>query len=165
MNPLRRAAWSPTVAGALLGLVVAVSLAFGHRLSGAGGYQHLAAPLTRALAPRSSYAAHVLDSGLTWDVLVLLGELLGGAASAAFAGTFRVRVRDRRAMPESTKRRWIEAFSGATVSELGAGLAGGCTASLALSGGIAGAPGAFVFMAGMFAGGIPVAWLREGRRR
>ena len=40
---------------------------------------------------------------------------------------------------------------------IAAGVAGGCTASLAVSGGAAAAPGAFLFMIGMFGGGIPMA--------
>lgn len=48
-------------------------------------------------------------------------------------------------------------FVGTATLEIVAGVAGGCTAGLAVSGGAVLAPGAFVFMAGMFAGGIPVA--------
>jgi hypothetical protein len=48
--------------------------------------------------------------------------------------------------------------------ELAAGIAGGCTASLGVSGGAVLAPGAFVFMAAMFAGGIPTARFLYRRR-
>jgi hypothetical protein len=66
----------------------------------------------------------------------------------------------------SRLRRLAVAFSGACLVQLAAGIAGGCTSGLAISGGAALAPGAFVFMAGMFAGGIPTAWLwHRGRRR
>ena len=58
-------------------------------------------------------------------------------------------------------------FAGAVLVQLGADIAGGCTSGLAISGGAVLAPAAFVFMAGMFAGGIPTAWLwsRLGSRR
>lgn len=59
----------------------------------------------------------------------------------------------------SVARRWLLAFVGAFLTELGGGVAGGCTASLAVSGGAVFAPAAFLFMAGMFGGGIPTAWL------
>jgi uncharacterized protein len=53
--------------------------------------------------------------------------------------------------------------------EFAAGIAGGCTASLAVSGGAVVAPSAFLFMAGMFGGGVPVARFlyraRRGARR
>jgi hypothetical protein len=51
------------------------------------------------------------------------------------------------------------AFAGSLLTEIGGGIAGGCTASLAVSGGAVLAPAAFVFMAGMFASGIPTAFL------
>ena len=47
----------------------------------------------------------------------------------------------------------------AALIEYASAIAGGCTSGLALSGGIALAPGAFIFMAAMFATGIPTAWL------
>jgi hypothetical protein len=47
----------------------------------------------------------------------------------------------------------------AVLVQIGAGIAGGCTSGLAISGGAVLSPAAFVFMAGMFAGGIPAAWL------
>jgi hypothetical protein len=54
-------------------------------------------------------------------------------------------------------KRWLLAVVGAALTALAAGIAGGCTASLAVSGGAALAPGAFAFMAGMFMSGIPTA--------
>ena len=52
-----------------------------------------------------------------------------------------------------------QAFIGAVLVQFGAGIAGGCTSGLAISGGAVLAPGAFIFMAGMFLGGIPTALL------
>ena len=170
MNVLRRSEWSPYAAGALLGVVVAVSLGiFGHRLSGAGAYQELAAPLGRAAEPHSTYFAYVTQSGITWDVLVLVGGLVGAFVASKLSGTFRIRT-----MPDSqwqdvfgssVVRRWMLAFTGSMLTEIGGGIAGGCTASLAVSGGALLAPAAFLFMAGMFAGGIPTAMLLYRRRR
>ena len=51
------------------------------------------------------------------------------------------------------------AFVGAIILEYAAGIAGGCTSGLAISGGMLLAPAAFVFIAGMFIGGIPTAML------
>jgi hypothetical protein len=170
MNVLRRKEWSPYVAGALLGVLVAISLGiFGHRLSGAGAYQQLSAPLGRAAAPYSTFYAFVTQSGITWDVLVLFGGLVGAFVSSRLSGTFRLRT-----MPDaqwqgvfgaSVVRRWMLAFAGSMLTEVGAGLAGGCTASLAVSGGALLAPAAFLFMVGMFAGGIPTAMLLYRRSR
>jgi uncharacterized membrane protein YedE/YeeE len=93
----------------------------------------------------------------------MAGVLLGSFASAKLAGVAR-----RRWLPDTewTERfggrrrtRLVLAFLGATLVQIGAGIAGGCTSGLAISGGAVLSPAAFLFMAGMFAGGIPVAWL------
>ena len=163
------AEWSPYLAGGLLGIVVAVSMAiFGHRLSGGGAYQELAAPLGRILAPRSVYWRHVISGTAHWDVPILVGAILGSLVAALTSGRFRFRT-----MPDSqwsdifgtsVPKRWFVAFIGAALTEFAAGVAGGCTASLAISGGAALAPGAFAFMGGMFAAGVPTAWLIYRRR-
>ena len=64
----------------------------------------------------------------------------------------------------SVARRWLVAFVGSMLTEIGGGIAGGCTASLAVSGGAVLAPAAFLFMMAMFAGGIPTAALVFRRR-
>jgi uncharacterized membrane protein YedE/YeeE len=154
--------WSPYVAGIGLGLVVAVSMAiFGHRLSGAGAYQNLSGFVGRPIAPESIYWRHIVPTGLTWDVLVLIGSVVGAFVAARLSGDFALRTTPDRQWADvfgpSVARRWLLAFVGSLLTAVGGGLAGGCTASLAVSGGGALAPAAFAFMAGMFASGIPTA--------
>jgi len=169
---LRRPEWSPYTCGIGLGVVVTISMAvFGHRLSGAGAYQHLAGYAGRAVAPASVFFTRVLPVGLTWDILVAVGALLGALVSALLSRSFRWRALPDSQWTESfgsrVSVRWAVAFVGSMLTELGGGIAGGCTASLAVSGGAALVPAAFLFMIGMFAGGIPVAVLvlhRRGRR-
>lgn len=166
----QRPAWSPYLAGALLGIVVAISLAvFGRRLSGAGGYQSLAGYPGRAIAPDAMYWQAIVRPGIGWDVWVLIGTFAGAFASAAASRQLAVRwLPDARwieAFGPRVWRRWLLVFVGTALLSIAAGIAGGCTASLVLSGGAALAPGAFVFMIGMFAGGIPVALLVERRAR
>ena len=157
-----RGPWSPYVAGLGLGLVVTLSMAiFGHRLSGAGAYQNLSGFVGRRLAPDSMYWRHIVPTGVTWDVLVLIGSIAGAFAAARIGGQFAVRTMPDRqwaaAFGPSVARRWLLAFVGSLLTAVGGGLAGGCTASLAVSGGAVLAPAAFAFMAGMFASGIPTA--------
>ncbi len=159
---LRRSSWSPYAAGAGLGLTTTISLAvFGKRLSGAGAYQHLSGYAGRLLDPSSVYFRYVLPVGLSWEVLLAVGTFCGALASALLGREFRLR-----SMPDSqwvevfgpsVAKRWLIVLAGTLLIELAAGIAGGCTASLAVSGGAVLAPGAFVFMAAMFAGGIPTA--------
>lgn len=162
MRPSILRPWSPYVAGIGLGIVVTFSMAvLGHRLSGAGAYQHLSGFVGRPMAPDSMYWRTVVPAGLTWDVLVLIGSLVGAFLAAVLAGEFSFRtmpdVQWASAFGPSVARRWLLAFVGSLLAEVGGGLAGGCTASLAVSGGAVLAPAAFLFMAGMFAGGIPTA--------
>ena len=61
-------------------------------------------------------------------------------------------------------KRWLVLFLGAILLEYGAGIAGGCTSGLAISGGLQLTPSAFLFMVGMFASGIPTAMILYRRR-
>jgi len=169
---LRRPSWSPYVGGVALGIVVTISMVgFGHRLSGAGAAQHLSGLVGAKLAPASMYWRHVVPTGLTWDVWVTIGALLGAFVSSRIDGTFALRAMPDRGWTEvfgsSVALRWAIAFVGSILTELAGGVAGGCTASLAVSGGAVLAPAAFLFMMGMFAGGIPTLWIvdRIARRR
>jgi hypothetical protein len=137
---------------------------FGHRLSGGGAYQQIAAPVGRFVASSSVYWTRVIAGAARWELAALTGAIIGAFAAARASKTFRVRK-----MPDSqwsqvfgtsVAKRWFIGFLGAALTEFASGIAGGCTASLAVSGGAALAPGAFAFMVGMFAGGIPVAsWI------
>jgi len=154
--------WSPYIAGAGLGIVTTIALGPCHkRLSGAGAYQDLSGYVGRALAPKSIYWRYVMPTGFTWEVYLFLGTFAGALVSSLMGGQFKIRT-----MPDaqwssvfgpSPARRWMLVFAGTMLLEYAAGIGGGCTASLAVSGGAALAPGAFVFMAGMFGAGIPVA--------
>jgi hypothetical protein len=140
----------PYVAGAGLGLLAAVSLlAFHHPLGIAGGIASIAA------------------GTWTWGAAIVPGVFAGALISAVAAGRWRLRT-----IPEAGWRerfgprpalRWAVAFAGGVLIQYGAELAGGCTSGLAVSGGVVLAPGAFVFMAAMFAAGIPTARAMAGR--
>jgi uncharacterized protein len=162
---------TPYAAGAALGIVIVGSLAaFGRPVGASGAFQNLIAAAGRRLAPANSYWT-AIAAGFTWQVWVILGVVAGAFVGAVANGRFRLR-----AMPEvgwveafgpSKIRRWIIAFVAAAVIEFASAIAGGCTSGLALSGGIVLAPAAFLFMAAMFATGIPTAaWVgRRIRRR
>jgi hypothetical protein len=161
---MMKARWSPYFGGVVLGLVVTVAMAIeGHRLSGAGAYQHLSGYVGARLAPDSIYWRHVVPTGLTWDVWTAIGGLTGAFIAALTSRTFKVRFIPDRDWQDTfgsgVAHRWVIAFVGAFLTEIGGGIAGGCTASLAVSGGAVLAPSAFLFMAAMFASGIPTAWL------
>ena len=161
---LRSKTWSPYAAGGLLGLVVAYSeVVYRRPLSASGAFDKLAAYLGHALFPSSQYYGHVMTPGITWQVWLVVGVLVGSFASSRLSGEARLRwLPDTQWLPRfgaSRGQRLLIAFLGAVLVQVGAGIAGGCTSGLAISGGVALAPAAFLFMAGMFGGGIPTAWL------
>ena len=92
---------------------------------------------------------------------MLAGVFLGGLVSALLSGTFKWRkMPDQQwesVFGKSVAKRWLIVFGSAVLLEYAAGIAGGCTSGLAISGGVALAPASFIFMAGMFASGIVTA--------
>jgi hypothetical protein len=86
---------------------------------------------------------------------------LGGLVSALLSGTFKWRtLPDQQwesVFGKSVVKRWVIVFFAAVLLEYAAGIAGGCTSGLAISGGVVLAPASFLFIAGMFASGIVTA--------
>ena len=166
-NYLRKEEWSPYIAGGLLGLVGVLAVALTHNLLGASGaFENLAGLIGKGLAPTlfgNLYFNFIMPPGLTWQVVLLVGVFFGGMLGALSARTWKWR-----AMPDqqwtavfgrSRWTRWGVAFFGAIVLEIGAGIAGGCTSGLAISGGMLLAPAAYLFIAAMFASGIATAFI------
>ncbi|MEI8255477.1 MAG: YeeE/YedE thiosulfate transporter family protein [Deltaproteobacteria bacterium] len=167
---LRRASWSPYVAGVGLGVTTALTMILTQRpLAVSAAFDRLAAYAGRAIAPHSRYYAAEMTPAITWHVWLVVGLFLGALVSSLASRTFRWRrLPDTQwadAFGPGILVRALVAFIGAFLVQFGAGIAGGCTSGLAISGGTVMAPGAYLFMLGMFAGGIPTAWLvyRRGR--
>jgi len=164
---LRDPEWNPYLAGGLLGSVVAFSaIVCGRPLAASGAFDRLAAYPGQALFPESQYYQFIMSPGITWQVWMIVGLLGGSFVSSKLSGQARLRWLPDTQWVErfgtSRTTRFVLAFLGAVLVQLGAGIAGGCTSGLAISGGAVLAPGAFIFMAGMFLGGIPTAlfWYR-----
>ena len=105
---------------------------------------------------------------ITWSVILLVGVFFGGMLGALSSRTFKFRFNDdaqwKSIFGPQPWKRWVIAFLGAIILEYAAGIAGGCTSGLAISGGMLLAPAAFLFIAGMFASGIVTALVVYGRR-
>jgi uncharacterized membrane protein YedE/YeeE len=162
---IRRDEWSPYVAGSLLGVVGMLAVALSNHLLGASGaFENLAGLLGKAVAPElfdNTYFNFVMPPGITWGVMLLVGVFFGGALGAWSSGTLKWRMNGddqwKQIFGAQTWKRWLLAFLGAIVLEYGAGIAGGCTSGLAISGGMLLAPAAYLFIAAMFASGIVTA--------
>jgi len=164
--------WSPYAAGILLGVTGILTVVFADNILGASGaFENLAGLAGQAVAPKlfdNLYFNFVMPPGITWGVLLLIGIFFGGMLGALSSKTFKVRDNDdpqwRKIFGPERWKRWGIAFVGAIILEYGAGIAGGCTSGLAISGGMLLAPGAFVFIMGMFASGILTALLVYRKR-
>jgi uncharacterized membrane protein YedE/YeeE len=163
MQGFRKALWSPYVAGVLLGVVGVLAVWLSDSLLGASGaFESIAGMLGKALAPKTfniMYFNFIVPTGITWAVILLVGVIIGGAIGALSSRTWKIRVNTDDAQWKAifgpqTWKRWLIAFFGAIILEYGAGIAGGCTSGLAISGGMLLAPAAFLFIAAMFASGI-----------
>jgi uncharacterized protein len=169
---LRQSEWSPYAAGALLGLLAVLSLLFTDRLlSGSGGFENIAGSIMTVVSPASAenvYWKFVQQPGISWSMIMILGIMSGALVAALLGRTFRWRlVSDdqwKQVFGPTVWKRWLALFLGAIVLEYGAGIAGGCTSGLAISGGLQLTPSAFLFMAGMFASGIPTAMILYRKR-
>jgi len=168
---IRRDTWSPYVAGILLGIVGVLAVWLSNSLLGASGaFENMAGILGKAVAPTlfdNMYFNFIMPPTLTWGMVLLVGVFFGGMLGAATSGTLLWGKKGaansdeqwKRIFGPQTWRRWVIAFIGAIILEFAAGIAGGCTSGLAISGGMLLAPAAFIFIGGMFASGILTAVL------
>ena len=176
MNYIRKDTWSPYIAGILLGIVGILAVWLSHSLLGASGaFENLVGIVGKSFAPKlfdNLYFNYVMPPGITWGVVLLVGVFFGGMLGAATSGTLQWGKKSAANSDEQWKRifgpqnwkRWVVAFVGAIILEYAAGIAGGCTSGLAISGGMLLAPAAFLFIAGMFASGILTALVVYRRR-
>ena len=172
IKQIRKEEWSPYAAGILLGLVGILTVLLANTTLGAsGGFENIAGLLGKAVSPKlfdNVYFNFVMQPSVTFAVVLLLGLFFGGMLGAITSGTFKFRTMDdeqwKQAYGKQTWKRWSLLFVGAIILEYAAGIAGGCTSGLAISGGMLLAPSAFLFIAGMFASGIVTAMLVYGRK-
>jgi uncharacterized protein len=168
--------WSPYVAGVLLGIVGILAVLLSNTLLGASGaFENLAGIFGKAVAPaafNNTYFNYVMPPAITWGVILMVGIFFGGMLGAATSRTLKWGKKDapnpdkqwKRIFGPQTWKRWMLGFFGAILLEYAAGIAGGCTSGLAISGGMLLVPAAFLFIAGMFASGIVTALIIYRKR-
>jgi len=166
VRALKKEEWSPIWSGAALGLVAVLIVALSHQSIGASGsFENIGGLILKAIAPglaaRNMYFRFVMPPGISWQVILVVGVFVGAFAAAKLSGSFRWEAVPDRQWREvfgpSRWKRWGVAFIGGIILEYGAGIAGGCTSGLAIAGGVALAPAAFLFIAAMFVSGIATA--------
>jgi hypothetical protein len=171
--------WSPYVAGILLGVVGLLAVLLANALLGASGaFESIVGWLGKALnlnafsniywGVTGGRSLPIMRPEITWSVILLVGTVLGGTLGALSSRTFKFRFNDdaqwKKIFGSQPWKRWGIGFLGAAVLEYAAGIAGGCTSGLAISGGMTFTPAAFLFIGAMFVSGIITLLIVYGRR-
>ncbi len=159
---IQKELWSPYSAGILLGIVGVLAVWISNNLLGASGaFENLAGIIGKAIAPKVfniMYFNFIMPAAITWGVILLVGIFFGGTLGAISSKTWKITTKGdaqwQKIFGPQTWKRWVIGFLGAIVLQFGAGIAGGCTSGLAISGGMLLAPAAFLFIGGMFMSGI-----------
>ena len=160
---------SPYVAGAIFGLLTALSGVVAKQMLGASAsFVSAAGLILKSIAPSltdNMYFKFVMPPSLSWQMILMLGAMLGAFAAARVMGEFAWRWTPgpephwQAIFGPSRLKRALIVFLAGIIVEFGARLAGGCTSGLAVSGGVQLSPAAFIFMAALFISGIPTAML------
>jgi uncharacterized membrane protein YedE/YeeE len=165
MPSLNDKAWSPYVAGVIIGLLqiptfLLMSTALGASSSFVTVGAHLAALVDPAAAQIKYFASHMSGAKNWWQVAVVVGIAVGAFLSMKLSGAARPAVSAvwaRATGGSSLASRAPVAFLAGFLMLFGARIAGGCTSGHGISGMAQLSVGSTVAVAAMFAGGMLVA--------
>ena len=162
MPRLTDRAWSPYVAGVVIGLLqIPAFLLLDTALGTSSSYVTVGASVAEFVDPavrQIDYAAKHLDGAKNWwQVAVVAGIALGALLSSALSGTRRSGVAPvwNRALGQGSQvKRFAMAFAAGFIMLGGARIADGCTSGHGISGMAQLAVGSIVAVTAMFAGGL-----------
>lgn len=160
-------AWSPYLAGALVGILACLTMLFAKQVFGAsGGYATLAGMTGRVVAPGKTASLEYFKDdppAPDWGLMLLLGLPVGSFLAAWTGGELTGRW-----LPplwvayfgeDSFWMRLLVAFAGGTLMAVGARLAGGCTSGHGISGTLQLSLGSWIAVICFFIGGVTTAML------
>lgn len=164
--PLRgEPAWSPYVVGGLIGLLSMVTFYFSDKPIGVStAYARIAGMIGNIFNPRHIETLPYFKEtrpGVDWEVMFLVGIVLGGLLAAwsgdQFVGRWVPPLWEARFGENSIMSRLLCAFSGGALMAFGARLAGGCTSGHGISGTLQLSIGSWLSLLFFFLGGMVVA--------
>lgn len=157
---------NPYIGGALLGLVLVFSFwVSGRGLGASGAAKSVVVTGVKTIAPGhventayySDYMASHPKPMYSWLVFEMLGVLVGGFLSGAFAGRLKFKV--EKGPNVTNKTRIVFAVLGGIFFGFGSQLGRGCTSGSALTGMSVLSVGGFVTMAGIFGTAFALAYV------
>lgn len=165
--PYSEPAWSPYVAGALIGVLVLSTLALaGKKIGASSAYSDMAGMLGRLIAPRHIASISYYQKSkptIGWTLMVVVGAVVGSSLAAAtggeLTGTYLQDLWIARFGAESYLLRTFVALLGGGLMAFGARMAGGCTSGHGISGTLQLAVGSWIAVICFFIGGIVAAML------
>lgn len=168
---MKEKTWSPWSAGALLGITAVGSYAIvGKTIGSSGGLENIDSILLKALDSSWAnlmYFKYQMPPVLSFQILLFVGMILGALTSSLWSKDFKLRMMPDRQWVQifgpSRLKRWLMIFMGGIIIEFAAGIAGGCTSGLAISGTMQLSPAGLIFIAGLFVSGIITTKLLYGR--
>lgn len=166
LNP-RDKAWSPYVAGVLIGLLqiptfLLLNTALGASSSFVTIAAHIASIFDSNVAQVKYLASHMWGAKNWWQVAVVVGIALGAFLSMRLSGAHRQAISPVWSRTMGVTSLWTRApiaFGAGFLMLVGARIAGGCTSGHGISGMAQLSVGSTVAVAAMFAGGILTAML------
>jgi len=157
---------NPYLAGVILGFVIMSAFFIsGEGLGGSGAFKDIVKTTVTSVAHDYSMESHYFKSAAesehspikTWLVFEVLGVLIGGAISGAFAGRLKLKVEHS---PNITSRtRIIFALLGGALFGIGSQLGRGCTSGAGLSGMAVMSVSGFLAVGVIFGSGYLFAWV------
>lgn len=168
LDPTRKA-WSPYVAGVIIGLLqIPTFLLMDTALGASSSFVTIAAHLASLVDARVSeikyLASHMWGAKNWWQVAVVVGIALGAFVSMRLSGARRRTISpvwERATGTTTLAGRAPIAFAAGFIMLFGARIAGGCTSGHGISGMAQLSVGSTLAVIGMFAGGILVANLMK----
>ncbi|HZW82103.1 MAG TPA: YeeE/YedE thiosulfate transporter family protein [Candidatus Deferrimicrobium sp.] len=170
-NAMKKKIWSPWIAGFILGVTATASYYFaGKTIGSSGGLESIDSILAKTLHmpwANAMYFKFQMPPVISFQIMLFVGMLVGAATSSIWSKDFKLRtVPDRQWVQQfgpSKVKRWIMIFVGGVIIEYAAGIAGGCTSGLAISGTMQLSPAGLIFIAGLFISGIITTKILYGR--
>ena len=163
--------WSPWAAGVLLGLTATASYVLVDKTIGSsGGIENIDSMLLKLFhssLAETMYFKFLMPPVVSFQILLFVGMLLGAFTSSIWSKDFKFRMMPDQLWTQtfgpSKVKRWTMIFIGGMIIEYSAGIAGGCTSGLAISGTMQLSPAGLIFIAGLFTSGIITTKILYGR--